>query len=88
VAKLAGVPNGVVKRAKQVLDKLEAARSETGGLAAGLGELPLFAAAAPPPEEEQTASEAVAEHLRDTDLDALSPRDALDLLYDLKRRLD
>ncbi len=88
VAKLAGVPNAVVKRAKQVLDKLEAARSETGGLAAGLGELPLFAAATPPPEEVQTASEAVAEHLRDTDLDAMSPRDALDLLYDLKRRLD
>ena len=88
VAKLAGVPNGVVKRAKQVLDKLETARNETGGLAAGLGELPLFAAATPPPEEAQTAPDAVAEHLRDTDLDALSPRDALDLLYELKRRLD
>ncbi|WP_299194899.1 DNA mismatch repair protein MutS [uncultured Erythrobacter sp.] len=87
VAKLAGVPAPVVERARQVLEKLEKARSETGGLAAGLGELPLFAAAAPV-EAEPTPEEATAARLRDADLDALSPRDALDLLYDLKRGLD
>ena len=85
VAKLAGVPPQVVKRAKQVLAKLEKARAETGGIAAGLGELPLFAAAAPEPEE--SAEDALAARLRDADLDALSPREALDLLYDLKRDL-
>jgi len=87
VAKLAGIPAPVVQRARQVLSKLEQARSETGGLAAGLGELPLFAAAAAP-EPEQGPEDVLAERLRTTDLDALSPRDALDLLYELKRTLD
>lgn len=84
VAKLAGVPAPVVERARQVLEKLEKARSETGGLAAGLGELPLFAAAATA-NQPPTKEEAIVARLLETDLDALSPRDALDLLYDLKR---
>jgi len=89
VAKLAGVPPVVVARAKSVLERLEKTRAETGGIAAGLGELPLFAAAAPDPQaQEQSAPEQLAQRLSDTDIDALSPRDALDLLYDLKRSLD
>ncbi len=87
VAKLAGVPAPVVERARQVLAKLEKTRSETGGLAAGLGELPLFAAAAAS-HPTVTKEETLAIRLRDTDLDALSPRDALDLLYELKRTID
>ena len=85
VAKLAGVPAAVVARAKSVLDKLEKARAETGGLAAGLGDLPLFAAAAyePPPPN---ASDALRAHVAALDLDSLTPRDALDLLYELKRQ--
>lgn len=86
VAKLAGVPKEVVARAKAVLEKLEAARDETGGIAAGLGDLPLFAAAAPM-EAEPSPHEQLAAKLRDADLDALTPRDALDFLYDLKRDL-
>ena len=82
VAKLAGVPAPVVARAKAVLDRLEKGRAETGGIAAGLGDLPLFAAAAESQEE-------VVDHLRERldalDVDALSPREALDLLYELKR---
>src|SRR3546814_2648673 len=39
VARLAGVPAGVVKRAEAVLAKLEAGREKTGGLAAGLDDL-------------------------------------------------
>ncbi|MEM7780272.1 MAG: DNA mismatch repair protein MutS [Pseudomonadota bacterium] len=88
VAKLAGVPAPVVKRARHVLEKLEAARNETGGLAAGLGELPLFAAAAEVEQVAQTPNEALADRLSSTDLDALSPREALELLYELKRSLD
>ncbi|MEE4204670.1 MAG: DNA mismatch repair protein MutS [Erythrobacter sp.] len=83
VAKLAGVPKDVVDRASQVLAKLEQARTETGGLAAGLGELPLFAAASA--QKEAAPGDALAERLRGIDIDALSPREALDLLYDLKR---
>jgi DNA mismatch repair protein MutS len=65
-----------------VLDKLEKGRAETGGLAAGLGELPLFAAAAQAHEEQL---DSLRERLDATDIDSLSPREALDLLYELKR---
>ena len=80
VAKLAGLPSPVLARAKSVLAKLEAGRSATGGLAAGLDDLPLFAAAAaaePAPDPLHDAVSAI-------DVDALTPRDALDLLYRLK----
>jgi DNA mismatch repair protein MutS len=82
VARLAGVPTQVVQRAKAVLDRLEKGRAQTGGLAAGLGDLPLFAAAA---EAEEEQCDALRDRLQALDLDALSPRDALELLYDLKR---
>ncbi|NML95330.1 DNA mismatch repair protein MutS [Novosphingobium olei] len=82
VARLAGVPAPVVKRAKAVLDKLEKGRAATGGLAAGLGELPLFAAAIEAAEEKV---DALREKLDAVDIDSLSPRAALDLLYELKR---
>jgi len=82
VAKLAGVPGPVVARARAVLDRLEKGRAETGGLAAGLGDLPLFAAAIEHKEE-------VVDHLRERlaglDVDALAPREALELLYELKQ---
>jgi DNA mismatch repair protein MutS len=82
VAKLAGLPAPVLARAKSVLERLEKGRAETGGLAAGLGDLPLFSAAL-------DAAEAKVDGLRDKlsglDIDALSPRAALDLLYELKR---
>ncbi|MBV7265820.1 DNA mismatch repair protein MutS [Erythrobacter ani] len=86
VAKLAGVPDAVVNRASQVLAKLEEARTETGGIAAGLGELPLFAASLHQPEPKNTPEQELAAKLLETDIDSLSPREALDLLYDLKRQ--
>ncbi len=82
VAKLAGVPAAVVARAKAVLERLEKGRAETGGLAAGLGDLPLFAAAA---EHKQELVDHLRARLDALDIDALSPREALDLLYDLRR---
>ncbi len=81
VAKLAGLPPQVVARAKTVLDKLEKGRAETGGLAAGLGDLPLFSAAL---DAAEAKVDALREKLNGLDIDALSPRAALDLLYDLK----
>ncbi len=83
VARLAGVPGPVLARARTVLDKLEKGRAETGGLGAGLGDLPLFAAAFEAAVEE---ADALRERLASLDLDALSPREALDLLYELKRQ--
>ncbi len=82
VAKLAGVSPAVLARARDVLNRLEKGRAETGGLAAGLGELPLFAAAIEAAEEKV---DAVRDKLEALDIDALSPRAALDLLYELKR---
>ncbi len=83
VAKLAGVPKDVVARAKSVLDRLEKGRVETGGLAAGLGDLPLFAAAA---EHEEEQCDELRERLQELDVDALTPKQALELLYELKRQ--
>ena len=83
VARLAGVSEQVLKRAKAVLDKLEKGRAETGGLAAGLGDLPLFAAALDAAEE---LRDALRDRLEALDIDALSPREALELLYELKRQ--
>jgi DNA mismatch repair protein MutS len=82
VARLAGVSPGVIRRAKSVLDRLEKGRAATGGLAAGLDDLPLFAAAI---EAAEDKVDALREKLNALDIDSLSPRDALDLLYDLKR---
>ena len=81
VAKLAGLPPAVVARARSVLAKLEAGRDATGGIAAGLDDLPLFAAAAEP----EPAADPLASALESIDPDALAPREALDELYRLKR---
>jgi len=85
VAKLAGVPAPVVARASAVLQRLEKGRAETGGLAAGLGDLPLFAAAI---EQQEEVVDALRERLNALDVDALSPREALDLLYELKHEAE
>ena len=72
-----------------MLARLEKGRAETGGLAAGLGELPLFASAlasANPPEAPPV--DKLRQTLAAADLDALSPRAALDLLYELKREAE
>ncbi len=82
VARLAGLPPAVLKRAKDVLNRLEAGRAKTGGIAAGLGDLPLFAAAAAQEEEKVDALRAALDLI---DADALSPREALEQLYQLKQ---
>jgi DNA mismatch repair protein MutS len=81
VAKLAGLPPSVVARARSVLAKLEAGRDATGGIAAGLDDLPLFAAAA----ETAHVIDPLVEALTAIDPDRLSPREALEQLYRLKQ---
>ncbi len=81
VARLAGLPPATVSRAKAVLDKLEAGRARTGGLAAGLDDLPLFAAAI---EAEEEQCDTLRDELAALDVDALTPRDALATLYRLQ----
>ena len=81
VAKLAGLPAKAVRRAEQVLKKLEAAPD-------AVETLPLFAAVADDAEAPQDAASHPALDLLDTiDPDALTPRDALDLIYRLKNNL-
>jgi DNA mismatch repair protein MutS len=80
VGRLAGLPPPVLARAKAVLAKLEAGRAKTGGLAAGLDDLPLFAATLPEPAAPDPLHAALAE----IDADALSPREALEAIYRLK----
>jgi DNA mismatch repair protein MutS len=77
VAKLAGVPNAVVARAREVLETLE----NEPGSPARLDDLPLFAVkeAAPPPEPSR-----IEKALADLNPDDLSPREALEALYRLK----
>jgi DNA mismatch repair protein MutS len=74
----------VVARASEVLALLES--DESQGVAARLADdLPLFAASRPPPA--QPPSPAL-EALSQTELDDLSPRQALELLYRLKTLVD
>ena len=84
VAKLAGLPPLVLARAKAVLAKLEAGRDATGGIAAGLDDLPLFASQ----QLETTAVDPLAEAVAALNPDTLSPREALEALYALKRLAD
>lgn len=82
VAQLAGVPNTVIRRARSMLQELEA-RSHTNE------QLDLFASnlvltASTPATEEPSASVALCEELEQLDVDQLTPRQALDLLYELK----
>ncbi|MBL4853334.1 MAG: DNA mismatch repair protein MutS [Robiginitomaculum sp.] len=77
VAKLAGLPAAAVERAKDVLAKLEA---DSDG-ADALGGLPLFSAPKPAAKAKPSP---IDKAVADMDVDELSPREALDLLYELK----
>jgi DNA mismatch repair protein MutS len=84
VAKLAGLPPGVTARAEEVLQILESG-DEAGALARLADDLPLFRAvrerSAPAAAKESAAETA----LKDINPDELSPREALELLYRLRR---
>jgi DNA mismatch repair protein MutS len=89
VARLAGLPSGVIGRAQEILSNLEKSEFDLEGrprLSVGAGapvstserQLALFAEG-----EDRVASE-----LRKLDLDRLTPLEALQILTDLKKRLD
>ncbi len=80
VAKLAGIPAAVIDRAGQVLERLQ--KSEQSGTLSKLADdLPLFSAA---PEQPNTTFSALEEKLESINPDELSPKEALELLYELK----
>ncbi len=86
VAALAGVPKPVLKRAQQKLRQLE---TDTDNAA----QLSLFAATTstgePEPEEaEPSAASKLIEQLSEIDPDAMTPREAHQLLYEWRRLMD
>ena len=83
VAKLAGLPESVVARARLVLEALEKGEREGGNQKAFIDDLPLFAAKPVPPPAPQTKSAAEG-RLRDVLPDELTPKEALNLIYELK----
>jgi DNA mismatch repair protein MutS len=83
VARLAGLPEAVVERAKAVLHQLEA--GETAGKAERLiDDLPLFSAAVRQAAPKQAKDNPALAALGKVNPDELSPREALDILYRLK----
>ncbi|HXN42978.1 MAG TPA: DNA mismatch repair protein MutS, partial [Xanthobacteraceae bacterium] len=88
VAKLAGLPSAVIERAKLVLAELEA-QDRISPARKLLDELPLFAsvrrAGGATPAPRASAAEALLAEIAALDADELSPREALEALYALKR---
>jgi DNA mismatch repair protein MutS len=85
VAKLAGLPDVVVQRAREVLEKLEEGRGPGTSPVAALVDLPLFATTMQAShEDKETALDPLTARLDAINVDELTPRAALDLLYDLK----
>jgi DNA mismatch repair protein MutS len=80
VAKLAGLPAAVIRRARAVLTELEATR-HAGAALSSLDALPLFSYEPPPPPGPDPLRAAFA----NLDPDALTPREAQATLYELKR---
>ena len=83
VAKLAGLPKAVLKRSEQVLEHLE--KNGKGSSMTQLADdLPLFAVLRER-EEPKPASSPALEALDNINPDELTPREALEKLYELKR---
>ncbi len=75
VARLAGLPENVIERAKVVLDKLE--RRESGALIPRLAQMDLFSTGDP-----------IATEIRSLDTERLTPQKALKKLIELKKKLE
>ncbi len=82
VAKLAGLPRVVIKRAEQVLNSLEHTGKQQN-IAALADDLPLFATLKPKEEVVAVKSE-LSKFIEELNPDELTPREALEKLYELK----
>ena len=87
VAQLAGLPPAVVARARVVLEALEKGEREGGATQKALiDDLPLFAATPAPQPAPQKNSSAVEDALIAIHPDEMTPREALQALYELKEK--
>ncbi|GAA6209723.1 DNA mismatch repair protein MutS [Cognatishimia sp. WU-CL00825] len=84
VAQLAGLPPAVVARARDVLEMLEKSEREGAGQKALIDDLPLFAAAPAAAPKQLAGPSPLQSRLETITPDDLSPREALELLYELK----
>ncbi len=85
VARLAGLPATVIERAKSILETLEQGDDQTGGkLDSLLDGLPLFEHRRSAPLPAKPVSAPVLEKLKDVHPDELTPREALQILYEIK----
>jgi DNA mismatch repair protein MutS len=88
VAKLAGIPNEVIKYANMILTKLESPDNK----AKPISDLPLFQMPMPETNNDNTAVQNInaklIAKLSDINPDQISPKQALEFIYDLKNEID
>jgi DNA mismatch repair protein MutS len=82
VAALAGVPPAVIRRARGYLHRLENQSAADAAARSGQGQLDF----SPPPEPEPPPADALREALAGLNPDELTPKQALEALYALKRK--
>ena len=88
VAKLAGLPETVIKRSKLILEKLERGHYQGQSNLKGLmNDLPLFSNDQEPHDLTEKKVDPLHEEIKNINLDSTSPRDALEFLYKLKETL-
>jgi len=87
VAKLAGLPDLVIQRAKEILSGLEEKKKKVEKL---VGDLPLFSAVLEKQAQDEQKHEQspIEKELTFLNLDSMSPKEALDTLYRLKGMLE
>ena len=92
VAQLAGLPDAVILRAEQILSQLETDHDASAAAKAGkakdrLAALPLFEAR-PTPHDAPAQDHDVIQQLRQINADELNPRQALELIYELRDKIN
>lgn len=84
VARLAGLPDAVIARARQVLDQLESQNRDRGPSTL-IDDLPLFSAHPQQASGTREGNQPLHDALHELHPDDLSPREALEMIYRLKK---
>ncbi len=86
VARLAGLPDSVISRAREVLDQLESSE-RTNSAETLVDDLPLFTVAPVKTNSSSEKDTRLEEAVEAMNLDEMTPREAQQALYDLKAKL-
>lgn len=87
VARLAGVPSAVIKRAREILEKLESGEQHDAA-SAGMSATAIRDDGAQMISLGDIAREQVAERISSVDINTLTPIEAINLIFELKKLLD